>query len=242
MAKYYDLHVHSNFSIGENSVAELSKFAQDLGYVGIAICDHYAGKEKFLQQKQAIAEAQKQIGIEILQGIEIQPKNPKQLNALASLLREHVVVLIAHGGDYSINRAACQNSRIDILAHPELGRLDSGLDEVCLNAARDNNVAVQINFREILYGYRKPRTYILSHIAENIRLCNAVGVKMVVCSGAQTVWDMRDPRSLAAIVNILGLELGKSIDAVSSIPEAIAETNKAKLSGKIHVSGVEVVG
>ncbi len=241
MVKYYDLHVHSNFSIGENSAVELAKFAQDLGFAGIAVCDHYLGKEKFLQQKSALADAQKQVGIEVLQGIEIQPKNPKQLNALAAFLREQVVILIAHGGDYSINRAACQNSRVDILAHPELGRLDNGLDEVCLNAARDNEVAVQINFREILYGYRKPRTYILSHIAENIRLCGAVGVKMVVCSGAQTVWDMRDARSLTAIANILGLELGKSIAAVSATPETIVETNKAKLAGKIPAKGVEVL-
>ncbi|MFZ3076866.1 MAG: RNase P subunit p30 family protein [Candidatus Aenigmatarchaeota archaeon] len=241
MSKYYDLHVHTNQSSGANSVEEMAKTAEKFGWDGIAVCDHFQDMVKFKQQQSAIKTAQKNSGIEIFSGTEIQPKNQNELGRLVSKIREHVQILVAHGGDYNVNRAACQNPKVDILAHPELGRTDCGLDEFCLAQARENNVAIQINFREILEGYRKPRVFILSHIAENIRLAQELKAPVVACSAAQSIWDVRDPRALASIANVLGMELGDAINTVSEIPEKIVETNKAKLSGKAPVKGVEIV-
>ena len=241
MTKYYDLHVHTNQSSGANSIEEMAETAERFGWSGIAVCDHFQDMAKFRQQQNAIKAAQKLSGIEIFYGTEIQPKNQNELGRLVSKIREQVQILIAHGGDYSINRAACQNPKVDILAHPELGRTDNGLDEFCLAQARENNVAIQINFREILEGYRKPRVFILSHIAENIRLARELKAPVVACSAAQSVWDIRDPRALASIANVLGMELGDAIKTVSEIPEKIVETNKAKLSGRAPVKGVEIV-
>jgi len=241
MTKYYDLHVHTNQSSGENSVAEMAQTAEKFGWDGIAVCDHFQDMTKFKQQQNAIKEARKFSGIEIFSGTELQPKNQNELGRLVSKIREQVQILVAHGGDYNINRAACQNSKVDILAHPELGRTDCGLDEFCLAQARENNVAIQVNFREILEGYRKPRVFILSHIAENIRLAHEMKAPIVTCSAAQSAWNIRDPRALASIANVLGMELGDAINTVSEIPEKIVETNKTKLSGKAPVKGVEIV-
>ncbi len=241
MAKYYDLHIHTNQSSGANSVEEMAQAAEKFGWNGIAICDHFQDMQKFKQQQNAIREAMKSSNIEIFSGTEIQPKNQNEIGRLVSKIREQVQIIAVHGGDYNINRAACQNPKVDILAHPELGRTDNGLDEFCLAQARDNNVAIQVNFREILEGYRKPRVFILSHIWENIRLAREMRAPVVACSAAQSVWDIRDPRALASIANVLGMELGDAINTVSEIPEKIVETNRAKLSGKEPVKGVEIV-
>lgn len=241
MAKYYDLHIHTNQSSGANSVEEMAQAAEKFGWNGIAICDHFQDMQKFKQQQNAIREAMKSSNIEIFSGTEIQPKNQNEIGRLVSKIREQVQIIAVHGGDYNINRAACQNPKVDILAHPELGRTDNGLDEFCLAQARDNNVAIQVNFREILEGYRKPRVFILSHIGENIRLAREMRAPVVACSAAQSVWDIRDPRALASIANVLGMELGDAINTVSEIPEKIVETNRAKLSGKEPVKGVEIV-
>lgn len=241
MSKYYDLHVHTSQSSGANSVEEMAETAEKFGWNGIAVCDHFQDMEKFRQQQNAIKEARKVSRIEIFSGTELQPKNQNELGRIVSKIREQVQLIVAHGGDYNVNRAACQNPKVDILAHPELGRTDNGLDEFCLAQARENNVAIQINFREILEGYRKPRVFILSHIAENIRLAEQMKAPVITCSAAQSVWDIRDPRALASIANVLGMELGKAIDTVSAVPEKIVETNRAKLSGKAPVKGVEIV-
>lgn len=241
MPKYYDLHVHSKFSVGENSIEELAEFAELLGYSGIGICDHFQNISKFKEQKKEIRRIQKDLNIEIFHGVEVQPNTPQELNKKVKKLRRLALIIIVHGGFYNINRAACQNPMVDILAHPELGRTDNGLDEFCIRSAAENDVAIQINFREILYGYRKPRMYILSHIMENVRLCNELKANMIICSGAQTKWDMRDPRTLSSIGNVLGLELGNSIKSISEVPERIIQENKAKLSGKLITKGIEVI-
>lgn len=241
MVKHYDLHIHTSQSSGENTAEEMAQAAERFGWDGIAVCDHFEGMAKFRQQQNAIKEAGKNANIEIFSGTELRPKSQNELGRIVSKIREQVQILVVHGGDYNINRAACQNPKVDILAHPELERTDNGLDEFCLAQARENNVAIQINFREILAGYRKPRMFILSHIAENIRLAEEMKAPVVTCSAAQSVWDVRDPRALASIANVLGMELGKAIDTVSAVPEKIVEINRAKLSGRIPVKGVEVL-
>ena len=72
------------------------------------------------------------------------------------------------------------------------------------------------------------------------RLCRELKAPLIVCSGAQNIWDMRDPRKLVSITNIFGLELEKAFSCVSSIPQQIVENNKKKLEGKIVTEGVEI--
>ncbi len=147
---------------------------------------------------------------------------------------------MVHGGDYEVNRAACENPLVDVLCHPELGRKDSGLDHVCLNAAAENRVAIEINFREILESYKRKRVYILSGMKKNVRLARKYGVKVATASGAVGRYGLRSGRELAAITHILGLELGDAINSVSAVPEEIIRINREKLAGN-RWEGVSIV-
>lgn len=140
-----------------------------------------------------------------------------------------------------MNRLACEDSRVDILTHPEENRTDSGLDEPTMKAANVNNVSIEINFNEILNSFRKPRSYVLNHIATNIRLCDHYRIPMIISSGAKSIWDMRPPREMVSMANSLGLELGKAFAAVTSIPQQIIENNKKVLEGTKITEGVEEV-
>jgi len=237
--KFYDLHVQTNLSGGKNSVEEIARFAEKLGYSGIAICDNYQGIKKLNELKRMIKEVK--TSVELLPGVAILTKDKNELKTALNKVREKVVIVIVHGGNYQINRTVCEDSRVDILAHPELGRPDSGLDRACLNLATENNVSIQINFREILYSFRKPRSYVFNHITKNIKLCNEYKTPMITCSGAQSVWDMRGPRELVSIANVLGLELGRAFASVTSVPQSIVENNIKTLKGEKVTEGVERV-
>jgi ribonuclease P/MRP protein subunit RPP1 len=237
--KFYDLHIQSNLSGGENTNEEIVRFAEKLGYFGIAICDTFQTKEKIEEFKESINNIE--TDLEVYPGVYIQAKDVPELKEIISKVREKVLVVVVAGGNYNINRAACNDPRVDMLAHPESRRIDSGLDQVCLEAATRNNVAIQINFREILYSFRKPRSYIMNHIAKNIRLTDHFKTPLIVCSGAQSIWDMRAARELVSIANVLGLDLGKAFMGVTSVPQQIIEKNKKTLEGKRITEGVEVV-
>lgn len=237
--KFYDLHVQSNLSSGENTIEEIVRFAEKLGYSGIAICDTYQNNDKLNEMKDAIKEVE--TNIEVYPGVYIQANDVSELKEIISKVRENVPVVVVAGGSYLINRAACEDSRVDILAHPEMRRIDSGLDQVCLEAATQNNVAIEINFREILFSFRKPRSYVLNHVAKNIRLTDHYRTPVIVCSGAQSVWDMRAPRELVSIANVLGLDLGKAFLGATTVPQQIIEKNMKTLEGKRFGEGVEEV-
>jgi len=234
--KFYDLNIQSNLSVGENTVKQIIEFAKRLGYSGIAICDDYQNLEKLKNEINKV-----ETDIEVYLGVKIQAEDVKELKDIISKVREKAMIVIVSGGDYSINRAACEDSRVDILSHPEAGRIDSGLDQPCLNLATQKNVAIEINFREVLHSFRRPRSYILSHIAQNIRLCNHLRTPMIICSGAQSIWEMRNPRDLISIANSLGMDIGKAFLSMSSVPIDIIRENKKTLEGKKITEGVEIV-
>lgn len=236
--RFYDLEIHSNFDDGENSIAEIVRFAEHMGYSGIAICDKFESIEKLRKLKEEISKVESTIDIYL--GTKIFVETPEEMRKAVERVREEAVIVIVAGGNYSINRAACENSKVDILMHPELGRIDNGLDEVCLKEAVKNNVAIGINFREILNRYRKQRSFLLDRMAQNIGLCKELSVPVVVCSGAKSIWDMRDPRKLVSITNIFGMELEKSFACVSSVPQNIVDNNIKKLRGEKITEGVEL--
>jgi len=236
--KFYDLFVQSDLSGGESSLQQLVDFAKKLGYSGIAVCDNYQGVEKLEELKKRISELK--TDIEVYSGVNIIPTSVIEMKEIISKVRERINLVVVSGSDYSVNRAACDDSRIDILMHPELGRPDSGLDEPSLEAATQNNVAIGISFREILFNFRKPRAYILNHIAKNLMLCDHFRTPFVVCSCAQSVWGMRNPREFVSLINVLGLDIGKAFASTTSTPQSIVEGNKKTLEGDKITEGVEV--
>jgi len=223
---------------GENSIEQLVDFAKKLGYSGIVICDNYQNLEKLNELKNNISQVK---DFEVYCGVNIVAKNVNEMREIVNKVREKVHVVIVSGGDYSINRAACDDSRVDILMHPELERIDSGLDEPSLGAATQNNVAIGISFREILFNFRKPRAYILNHIARNLMLCDHFKTPIIICSCAQSMWGMRSPREFVSLLNILGLDIGKAFSSITTVPQAIVEGNKKTLEGTKIMEGVEEV-
>ena len=226
---YYDLDVHTNLSIGENNVEDMAQMAKKLGLAGIGVVRYYPAVQKLPHIE----------GIDLVSAVMLKAAKPDELNRLAEKARDKAEVLMVHGGDYDVNRASCENSMIDVLCHPELGRKDSGLDHICVRAAHDNNVSIEINFREVLESYKRNRIYVLSSMKKNIDLCRKYEAKIVTSSSAMTKWGMRSGRELAALAHLLGLELGKSIETTSTIPEQIIKENREKLAGK-RFEGVRV--
>ena len=229
--KFYDLHIQP----AETSLDQIVSTAETLEYSGICILATSDNIERLDKLKSIKTD------VKLYKGVLIQAKDANELKKLVDKFREKIDIVIVAGGDYSINRAACENPKVDILAHPEKGRNDNGLDEPCLNSAKKNSVAIEVNFREILHSYRGLRSRSLRNITKNIHLCEAFKVPMILTSGAQSVWDMRAPREVIAIVSMLGMNLGRAFSLMTIIPEKIIDINKKKLEGETITEGVEIV-
>lgn len=133
--------------------------------------------------------------------------------------RENADVLVFRGGDEDLNRKAAEDSRIDVLLHPEKGRKDSGINHVVAEEAAMNDVAIGFDLR-MLDSSSKTRSHILRHWNRNLMLCDKYDAPYIITSGAGEKFDLRAPRDLASIIDSLGYKGSK---AISGFPEQILE-------------------
>jgi len=130
-----DLHMHTVWSDGYNTIEEMARYAQQLGHEYIAICDHskslsIAGgldEERLRQQQAEIASLnQKSIGITILSGVEMDILPDRRLDFSDDVLQGlDIVIGSIHSGfkqDAQTITArieqAMKNEHVDIIAHP----------------------------------------------------------------------------------------------------------------------------
>lgn len=197
-----DLHIHSNYSDGINSIKEIAKFAKGLGYEYIAITDHsrsakYAKgiDEKRLKEEAAEVEGvQREVGIRIFRGIEVDILKDGSLDFDDDILRDLDIVIAAvhmfpKQDLTEVILKACSNPHVDALAHPT-GRLISkregyraDIDKV-IECAASTNTALEIN----CYYDRLD----LSDV--NARKAKQAGAKIILSSDAHNLGMMKTMR------------------------------------------------
>lgn len=162
-----DLHVHSNWSDGRDSIEATALSARALGYQYIAFTDHSKGRgiarglnEEKLQEQMAEIRRLNEIlnGMRILAGIEVDIRADGSLDLPDGILAElDVVIAAVHSAmgqeqDRMTRRIirAMENPHVDIIAHPTcrlLGEREAiAVDmEAIFRAAARTGTALEIN-------------------------------------------------------------------------------------------------
>ncbi len=193
-----DLHCHSNWNGGENSILEMAQKAMELGHDYIGISDHtkflrieYGLDEKQLsKQRKEIDKLNKKFSrkkFKILQGAETNILRNGSIDIKDQALKKLDYVIAGIHSSFKISRAemtkriisAMKNPNIDIISHPT-GRILKRREEYeidfdkILRAAKEFKVILEIN------AY--PARLDLNDL--NIRRCKNAGVKMVINTDA----------------------------------------------------------
>ncbi len=163
-----DLHSHTNWSEGHNTIEEMAKKAKSLGYEYLLISDHGGTlvpiancmpERKILKQGRKIDRLNKKLkGIKLLKGSETNIKNDGSIDVSNKVLKTLDIATAAIHTKFRMSRkemtrrivTAMENEHIDIIAHPS-GRLigsrqpyDFDLDEV-VDAAKATGTFLEIN-------------------------------------------------------------------------------------------------
>jgi DNA polymerase (family 10) len=163
-----ELHSHTTWSDGKNSVLEMARAAIQRGYQALAITDHSAGlgivggmtPEDIKKQRQEIDAAQRELGdaILLLQGAEVEIKADGELDYPDQVMAELDIVFASLHVSLRQPRQkvtqrllnAIRNPHVDVIGHPT-GRLipdrqGADLDmEAVLKASAESGVAMEIN-------------------------------------------------------------------------------------------------
>lgn len=197
-----DLHIHSNWSDGSESVLEIAQAAKKLGYQYIAITDHTPTigiahgltTARVLRQIEEIKKINKKVsGIRILTGIEVDIHKDGFLDLPDKILSKLEVVIGAVHTAFHQPREemtkriirAMRNPNIDIIAHPTGRKInqrepfDLDLEEI-MSEARKTGTILEINS----FWNRLDLNDI------NVRLAKEKGVKIAISTDAHNIIEL----------------------------------------------------
>jgi DNA polymerase (family 10) len=184
-----DLHTHTTWSDGKDTLEAMVARAVEKGYAYYAICDHSQRlrEGRLEQQAEAIAALDERVPIQLLHGIEANIRSNGELDVpdeeLARL--DWVVASVHHGFDNSPTErvlAAMENPYVDCIGHPtgrKIGkRQPASLDlERVLEQALATGTFLEIN--------SQPDRLDLSDV--NARAAREAGLRLVVDSDGHRV-------------------------------------------------------
>jgi len=195
-----DLHCHSNWDGGINSIKDIAQAAQKMGYEYIGISDHTKdlkiekslNEKELLKQKKEIDKLNKKLGskIKILWGCEVNIRKNGSTDIKDEVLKQMDFVIAGIHSSMKMDKdrmteriiTAMKNPNIDIISHPT-GRILKQRDEYqidfdkILEAAKEFNTILEIN--------SSPYRLDLKDI--NIRKAKKIGVKMIINTDAHRI-------------------------------------------------------
>lgn len=201
-----DFHCHTDWDGGEHSILEMAERAILLGYEYLGICDHTQSlkiengldEKRLIEQRKEIDlinESFKKKGIDfkILQGSEVDILKDGSLDINDKTLKILDYVSASIHSNFKMGKRemtkriikAIEHPLVNILNHPTgmiLGRRgEYEVDiEAVLKAAKENNVALEMN------SYRSDLGY------QTAKLAKEMGIKIVIGSDAHTKKELND--------------------------------------------------
>lgn len=226
---FFDLHVHGN----ENVIIE----AERLGYAGLGLTRYFEDyNEEFSREFDILDDSS---NIIIKKCIEISCKNPEDLRKKVQKSRRKADILMVRGGDLKINRAACEDQRVDVLSQPYRSRRDTGLNHVLARKAAENSVAIELNLKILFKTNLRYRYRVISQFRHIIELQRKFKFPLIITTNANSKYDLRSPQDIFALARCFQMTFEELFDAISETPKEIIETNNARDS--FIVDGVKTV-
>jgi DNA polymerase (family 10) len=190
-----DLHVHSNWTDGNNTIEEMAKAAQKRGYQYVAICDHSPTvgitngltPQRLKKQNEKMNRAKGNVNFRILKGIEVDIRSNGQLDFDDEILKGLDIVVAAVHTKFIQSQEemtkriikAIENPHVDIFAHPTgrlIGRREAyqvDMDKL-MDACKANGKVLELN------AY--PERLDLSDL--NCRKAKEKGIKIAISTDA----------------------------------------------------------
>jgi len=245
MEGYIDLRIS-----GENDPKGVIEVAAELGWDAICLTYRISQKSKIDDLEKNIKKNKKignQIGINVLSGALLEPRNPASIQNSARSLRRTVDVIYVLG-DGSVNRKASECWEIDSIATPELNstidfmkQKNSGIDETIARFCSERGIAIEVSLSSILNCHGKQRSDRIGRIRQNITLAKKMGVPLIMTSGATDRWDLRSPGDMECIGRVLGMAPAESRSAITHNPMDIIKKSLRRNDPNVIMKGLTVL-
>jgi len=162
--------------------------------------------------------------VPVHEGVEVRAENVEELHeGVRRAEREDAAVVVAHGGDESINNAAV-DAGVDLLAHPNRGRgRGRSFNHVLARDAAEAGVAVELSLAPVLRASGGERVEAIRDIHETLKFVRKYGTPFVVSADPYTHLQIRAPRETRALARLIGIEDDEFERATHETPATLLE-------------------
>jgi len=218
---------------GTSTAARLALTASEFGFEGIAIRNH--GDSPASYDPERIREA---YSIDVVPAVEIRAEDPSRASGYLGSHREHHPLVLVHGGDPAINRFAVEQPAVDVLAHPMTG--DGDFNHVLAQEAKRNGVRIELSLRRLLRSSGGRRVQALGDLRKLREILLEYDTPFVVSADARSHLQLRAPRELRALGEVVGLD-GDAVEDGLAEWGRLADRNRERLSDSFVEPGVRRV-
>lgn len=166
--------------------------------------------------------------------LNIKSDNPNEIRKIIRKYRNNASCISVLGGNLKVNRSCLENIQVDVLSKPYFKRYDAGINHVLAREAKENNVAIELVFNDILKSYLSHRSKILANFREIYRLHRKYDFPLILSSGGESIFDIKTVKDFKAVFTQTGLteiEVDNSFKTSRDILEFNKERNNMILSG-----------
>lgn len=216
---------------GESTAARLALTAAEYGYDGAVIRNHHDSQAAY--DPEALRAA---YGVDVVDGLEVAATAPGEATGPVHTQRDQTTVLAVHGGDPAVNRWAVEQPAVDVLAHPTAGE-EHALDHVIARTAADNGVRIELSLAPVVRTEGGARVRGLRALKRAWKLIETYETPYVISTGATGHLDLRAPRELAAVGDVVGVPADRIREGLAEWGR-LAERNRRRQSDAFVEPGV----
>lgn len=217
---------------GRTTVSRFARTVARAGYDGLVVRNRQSDPATY--DPATLAE---RYDIDVVVGFEIDTADKAVASGAIGNRRSEVDVLVLRGQTPELNRYGAETPQVDVLADPMGG--DGDVNHVIVEAAADNEVALEVNLGHVLRETGGARVEALRGLRKLRELIEASDAPYVVSADPETHLQVRSPRELIA----LGAEIGFDPEAIRLGLErwgTIAAKNRRRQDPDFVAPGVRV--
>ena len=219
----YDLH---NFILTRNE--SQARFLEKFGIKGVTvICENSFDFAAFKKLKERYQ------NFDLISAVEITGEKGGIKKAIDKF-RNNVDLIIVNASDTNAMRAASENNSVDFISH-------AFVDQIAAHNCAQNGIALGIDITDFLDAYGTRRAVLISKLQFNLGLVRKYKIPIIITTGAQNVYGLRNPMQLIAFAETLGFKHDEAVRAVMKTPFEIVKRNRDKKRGIEVEEGVRLV-
>ncbi|KTG14012.1 RNase P subunit p30 family protein [Haloferax profundi] len=213
---------------GESTASRVAVAAGRYGYDGVVV--------RGIDARPDFDRLRDELDVDIVDAVEIDAPDPEHASGAVGNYRPQRELVILRGGTNALNRFAVEQPRVDVLARPMAGR--GNFNHVLAKAARDNGVRVEFDLDPVLRSDGGTRVQALSDLRKLRELVEYYDVPYVVSGGPHSHLELRAPRELAGLGEIIGFDREQILEGLREWGR-LAERNRERMSESFIAPGVK---